>query len=84
MAEEQPKEMTVTLDGKTYKESELPQAAIQYINLRSDMLQIRQKVSAELERCDVMLNYYVEKIKKAIDDGTQTEESKPKEDKKAK
>jgi uncharacterized protein YdeI (YjbR/CyaY-like superfamily) len=48
------------------------------------MLQIRQKVSAELERCDVMLNYYVEKIKKAIDDGTQTEESKPKEDKKAK
>ena len=67
MAEEQPKEMTVTIDDKTYKESELPQAAIAYINLRTDMLNTRARVAAELERCDVVLNYYVEQIKKSID-----------------
>ena len=67
MAEEQPKELTVTIDDKTYKESELPQAAIAYINLRTDMLNTRARVAAELERCDVVLNYYVEQIKKSID-----------------
>ena len=74
MAEEQPKEMTVTIDDKTYKESELPQAAIAYINLRSDMLNTRARVAAELERCDVVLNYYVEQIKKAIDESQKKEE----------
>jgi len=74
MAEEQPKEMTVTIDDKTYKESELPQAAIAYINLRSDMLNTRERVAAELERCDVVLNYYVEQIKKAIDESQKKEE----------
>lgn len=76
MAEEQPKEMTVTIDDKTYKESELPQAAIAYINLRSDMLNTRARVAAELERCDVVLNYYVEQIKKAIDESQKKEETK--------
>jgi len=76
MAEEQPKEMTVTIDDKTYKESELPQAAIAYINLRSDMLNNRARVAAELERCDVVLNYYVEQIKKAIDESQKKEETK--------
>ena len=75
MAEEQPKEMTVTIDDKTYKESELPQAAIAYINLRSDMLNTRARVAAELERCDVVLNYYVEQIKKAIDESQKKEET---------
>lgn len=78
MAEEQPKEMTVTIDDKTYKESELPQAAIAYINLRSDMLNTRARVAAELERCDVVLNYYVEQIKKAIDESQKQEETKEK------
>ena len=32
MQEQEVKEMTVTLDGKTYKESELSQEAIKYIN----------------------------------------------------
>lgn len=68
MAEEQPKERTVVIDDKTYTESELPQTAIQYINLRSDVLNTRAKVAAELERCDVILNYYVDQIKKSIDD----------------
>jgi len=76
MAEEQPKEMTVTIDDKTYKESELPQAAIAYINLRSDMLNTRARVAAELERCDVVLNYYVEQIKRAIDESQKKEETK--------
>ena len=67
MAEEQPKEKTVVIDDKTYTESELPPTAIQYINLRSDVLNTRTKVAAELERCDVILNYYVDQIKKAID-----------------
>jgi hypothetical protein len=66
--------MTVTIDDKTYKESELPQAAIAYINLRSDMLNNRARVAAELERCDVVLNYYVEQIKKAIDESQKKEE----------
>lgn len=78
MAEEQPKEMTVTIDDKTYKESELPQAAIAYINLRSDMLNNRARVAAELERCDVVLNYYVEQIKKAIDESQKKEEESDK------
>jgi len=76
MAEEQPKELTVTIDDKTYKESELPKAAIAYINLRTDMLNNRARVGAELEKCDVMLNYYVEQIKKAIDESQKKEEEK--------
>lgn len=68
MTKEQPKEKTVVIDDKSYTESELPSTAIQYINLRADVLNTRAKVAAELERCDVILNYYVDQIKKAIDD----------------
>ena len=67
MAKEQPKEKTVVIDDKTYTESELPPTAIQYINLRAEVLNTRAKVAAELERCDVILNYYVDQIKNAID-----------------
>jgi len=67
MAKEQPKEKTVVIDDKTYTESELPQTAIQYINLRAELLNTRTRVAAELERCDVILNYYVDQIKNAID-----------------
>ena len=67
MAKEQPKEKTVVIDDKSYTESELPQEAIKYINLRAELLNTRLKVAAELERCDVILNYYVDQIKNAID-----------------
>lgn len=64
---EEVQEKTIVIDDKTYKESELPQEAIKYINLRAELLQTRARVTAELERCDVILNYYIEKIKAAID-----------------
>lgn len=78
MAEEQPKELTVTIDGKTYKESELPKKAIGYINLRSEVVNNRARYVAEIEKCDVILNYYVDQIKKAIDESQNTEEEKEK------
>ena len=65
---EEVKEKTVIIDDKTYKESELSSEAIKYINLRSEVLQTRSKVTAELERCDVILNYYIDQIKKAIEE----------------
>ena len=66
MQEQEVKEMTVTLDGKTYKESELSQEAIKYINLRSDILNTRARLMNELEKCDVMVAHYV-KIKEQVD-----------------
>ena len=65
---EEAKEKTVIIDDKTYKESELPSEAIKYINLRAELLQTRSRVTAELERCDVILNYYIDQIKKAIEE----------------
>jgi hypothetical protein len=65
---EEVKEKTVIIDDKTYKESELPSEAIKYINLRSEVLQTRSRVTAELERCDVIINYYIDQIKKAIEE----------------
>ena len=70
---EEVKEKTVVIDDKTYTESELPSTAIQYINLRAELLNTRTRVAAELERCDVILNYYVEQIKKSIDDHSSKE-----------
>ena len=67
MQEQEVKEMTVTLDGKTYKESELSQEAIKYINLRSDILNTRARLMNELEKCDVMVAHYVAKIKEQVD-----------------
>jgi hypothetical protein len=65
---EEVKEKTVVIDDKTYKESELPQEAIKYINLRAEVLQTRARVTAELERCDVIINYYIDQVKKAIEE----------------
>jgi|TARA_Y100000015_G_scaffold39463_1_gene43352 hypothetical protein len=67
MQEQEVKEMTVTLDGKTYKESELSQEAIKYINLRSEVLNTRARLMNELEKCDVMVAHYVAKIKEQVD-----------------
>tara|TARA_B100001057_G_C22866467_1_gene956699 strand:+ start:4647 stop:4859 length:213 start_codon:yes stop_codon:yes gene_type:complete len=67
MTKEKVEEKTVVIDDKTYKESDLPQEAIKYINLRAELLNTRARVVAELERCDVILNYYIDKVKEAID-----------------
>ena len=64
MQEQEVKEMTVTLDGKTYKESELSQEAIKYINLRSDILNTRARLN-ELEKCDVISAHYVVRLKRS-------------------
>ena len=56
-----------TIDGKEYKDSELSLDVRNTLVARQEILQSRIRHEVELEKIQVLENYYNDKIKKEID-----------------
>lgn len=59
-------ERTITIDGKVYKESELPNSIKNIITVRAEILQSKVRHELEIEKIDVLTNYYNNKIKEEL------------------
>ena len=74
MAEET-KQDKLTIDGKSYIISELPLDVRNTIVARQEIQQSKVRHDIELEKIEVLTNYYNEKIKKGLEeaDGSKSE-----------
>jgi len=64
---EQIEEKTFTIDGKDYKESELSSRCRNIIFSRTEIQQSKVRHEMEIEKIDVLTNYYNIEIKKELD-----------------
>jgi len=60
-------EKIITIDGKEYKESELTIRCRNVIFSRSELQTSKTRHELELEKIDVLTNYYNAEIKKELD-----------------
>ena len=60
-------EKTFTIDGKEYKESELSARCRNIIFSRSEIQQSKVRHEMEIEKIDVLTNYYNIEIKKELE-----------------
>jgi len=58
----------ITIDGKTYSLSELPLDVRNTIVARQEIQQSKVRHEIEMEKIDVLTNYYNDKIKKGLDE----------------
>jgi hypothetical protein len=68
-------ERTYTIDGTTYKDSELSIRCKNVIVARAEIQQSKLRHELELEKIEVLTNYYNEQIKKEIPVKQELEES---------
>ena len=68
------KERTFTIDGKEYKESDLSLRCINIIVARAEIQQSKTRHEVELEKIEVLTNYYNSEIKKELEksDGSES------------
>jgi argininosuccinate lyase len=59
-------ERTFNIDGKDYKESELPLDVRNTIIARAEIQQSKVRHEVELEKIEVLTNYYNNKIKEGL------------------
>jgi len=69
------KQDTITIDGKDYIISELPLDVRNTIVARQEIQTSKVRHTVELEKIEVLTNYYNEKIKKGLEekDGSESE-----------
>lgn len=69
------KQDTITIDGKDYIISELPLDVRNTIVARQEIQTSKVRHEIELEKIEVLTNYYNEKIKKGLEekDGSESE-----------
>ena len=60
-------ERTFTIDGKEYKESDLSLEVRNTIVARAEIQQSKVRHEIELEKIEVLTNYYNEQIKKELE-----------------
>jgi len=67
-------ERTFTIDGKEYKESDLSLRCRNIIVARAEIQQSKTRHEVELEKIEVLTNYYNEQIKKELEksDGSES------------
>ena len=68
------KERTFTIDGKEYKESDLSLRCRNIIVARAEIQQSKTRHEVELEKIEVLTNYYNSEIKKELEksDGSES------------
>ena len=71
---EQVKQDTLTNDGKDYIISELPLDVRNTIVARQEIQNSKVRHTIELEKIDVLTNYYNDKIKKGLEEYNKPEE----------
>ena len=62
------KTKTITIDGNEYKESELPLDVRNTIVARQEIQNSKVRHTIELEKIEVLTNYYNDKIKKGLEE----------------
>ena len=67
MSEETKKDM-ITIDGKEYELNKLPLDVRNTIVARQEILQSKVRHEIELEKIEVLTNYYNDKIKKGLEE----------------
>lgn len=70
---QQPKEPSIFINGKEYKQSELSQACLAYITVRQDLVGNRNKHLLEIEKIDVLTKHFDSKIEKELESLNKTE-----------
>ena len=65
---EQVKQYKITIDGKDYIISDLPLDVRNTIVARQEIQQSKVRHDIELEKIEVLTNYYNEKIKKGLEE----------------
>jgi len=65
---------TISIDGKDYDLNKLPSDVRNTIVARQEILQTRVRHTIELEKIDVLTNYYNDKIKKGLEEYNKPEE----------
>ena len=65
---EQVKQDTITIDGKDYIISKLPLEVRNTIVARQEIQQSKVRHEIELEKIEVLTNYYNDKIKKGLEE----------------
>ena len=73
---EQVKEDKITIDGKDYIISELPLEVRNTIVARQEVQNSKVRHLIEIEKVDVLTNYYNEKIKKGLEKDGSNSKSK--------
>ena len=68
------KQDTITIDGKDYIISELPLDVRNTIVARQEIQTSKVRHTVELEKIEVLTNYYNEKIKKGLEEHDKSED----------
>ena len=71
---EQVKQDTISIDGKDYIISELPLDVRNTIVARQEIQTSKVRHTVELEKIEVLTNYYNEKIKKGLEEHDKSED----------
>jgi len=61
-------EKTYNIDGKEYKDSQLPIKLKNYIIARQELVTSKVRHEVELEKIDVLTNYYNDRIKTGLEE----------------
>jgi len=72
----------ITIDGKEYDSEQLPGDVVNAVVAKNEIVQNRIRHIIEIEKIDVLSNYYDQKVKDLM--AKFEEENKPKEEKKKK
>ena len=70
----------ITIDGKEYDSEQLPADVVNAVVAKNEIVQNRIRHIIEIEKIDVLSNYYDQKVKDLM--AKFEEENKPKEEKK--
>jgi hypothetical protein len=70
----------ITIDGKEYDSEQLPGDVVNAVVAKNEIVQNRIRHIIEIEKIDVLSNYYDQKVKDLM--AKFEEENKPKEEKK--
>lgn len=70
----------ITIDGKEYDSEQLPGDVVNAVVAKNEIVQNRIRHVIEIEKIDVLSNYYDQKVKDLM--AKFEEENKPKEEKK--
>ena len=71
--------MSIKIDGKDYDENLLPEPVKRHIMARQEVQQNRVRIEMEMEKIDVLTNYFNGKIVEGLKDYKEPEVKKDKE-----
>jgi hypothetical protein len=66
----------ITIDGKEYESDDLPADLVNAVVAKNEIVQNRVRHVIEIEKIDVLSNYYDQKVKKLLEEHEKKDETK--------